>query len=309
MRREALPAVLTAITERPLGHWLAEVRSPAWRGGLTFADAYRRESRFGTRCAPAQVRWKVEVDFARKTTRERSALLTVESPAHGVEVLSERGLWPWAPGDADAPRWWCETCGSPVKVVEGVSREDREAFGAALTAAYQRAMVLPDGVEMKFVTGVDYARCPTCDNARSTNTPRSLAALVAVASLGAATLRRVAELVRELCAVTRGETGATLVWRVMTREALREHYQRETTTYARLEPHGRYLCKVFAHESFGPAAGHPPWPEASTYARSRTAAAWPALRALAVHEDGETPTGLHLVAADRERVVIAVEAL
>jgi hypothetical protein len=77
-----------------------------------------------------------------------------------------------------------------------------------------------------------------------------IAALVAVASRGPETLRRVAELVRELHAVTRGETGASLVWRVMTREALREHREWCLRTSALGMPAGQALVLIFGDEEW-----------------------------------------------------------
>lgn len=279
MSREGLAEVLTAITERPIGHWRAEMWSPAWRGGLTFVDTRHKPLRIMGQYVPGRVRWKVATDFARKTTSGRSALLTVESPAHGVERLYDATprLWPWAPGDVHAPWWWCDRCA-------------RQGWQSDAPVA-----------------------C-VCD--RSDDVPPSLADLVAVASLGAATLRRVAELVRELHAVTGGETGATLVWRVMTREALREHREWCLRTPALGRHAGQALVLIFGDEEWRRCEGRTAltsavWPEAFPHtdlpddrAERR---AYPILRALAVHEDG-TPTGLHLVAADRTRVVIAVEA-
>ena len=185
----------------------------------------------------------------------------LEGVGAAVEVLHERGLWPWAPGDVDAPRWWCEECETAIIEV---------CDGGALA------------------------------------TPPSLADLVAVASLGAETLRGVAELVRTLHAVTRGETGATLVWRVMTAKTLREHHIKRATAWidadVSMDPAMLFSMETTRQGDRWPEVLHP---RALPPAPRRW---WPILRALAVHEN-ETPTGLHLVAADRTRVVLAVEAL
>jgi hypothetical protein len=61
-------------------------------------------------------------------------------------------------------------------------------------------------------------------------------------------------------------------------------------------------------QSFG---GQPAWPNACPWpSLAQVDAAWPALRTLAVG-DGETPqpTGVHLVALDASRIVLAVEAI
>lgn len=186
-----------------------------------------------------------------------------------VEVLSERGLWPWAPGDTGAPWWWCDRCDGGRAASEAMAR------------------------------GVGRI-CGDCFNEATLDTPPSLSALVAVASLGAATLRRVAELVRELHAVTGGETGATLVWRVMTREAL-------AAEIAALARKGNGfdstsgIAEAFAVESVWNGT-RDRWGEECWFSDETVKRVYPALRALA-------DAGVHLVAADRERVVIAVEAL
>lgn len=196
------------------------------------------------------------------------------SPAAAVEVLSERGLWPWAPGDANAPRWFCEMC-----------QGTRLVGGGWVGTEYQDTDLCETcGREDLDATGGVTADGTTAD-------PPSLAALVAVASRGPETLRGVAELVRELRAVTRGETGATLVWRVMTQEALKEHHERRRSATVRRG--GEFLCATF---SACVLSGE--WAEAEDiYGTDHRP-----LHALA-------DCGVHIVAGDKTRVVIAVEAL
>lgn len=199
---------------------------------------------------------------------------TVESPAHGVKVLSERGLWPWTPGDANAPRWLCEEC---------------QGTGGR---RYPGTVETPDEWEWCDACGredLDATGGVTADG--TTADPPSLAALVTVALRGPETLRGVAELARELRAVTRGETGATLVWRVMTQEALKEHHERRRSATVRRG--GEFLCATF---SACVLSGE--WAEAEDiYGTDHRP-----LHALA-------DCGVHIVAGDKTRVVIAVEAL
>lgn len=57
------------------------------------------------------IRWRITptpalldvLRVVRDCVRESSAALR--------ETLTERGLWPWQPGDPTASRWWCEACG------------------------------------------------------------------------------------------------------------------------------------------------------------------------------------------------------
>lgn len=197
--RPALAEVLAAITDRPVGHWRAEIASPAFLGV--------------ERISSTGVRWSVRVDPFRSKKYPRHAplrstepayearrvgntLTRVEvSPAHtitpaeAVEALA--GLWPWEPGDERAPRWWCDGC-------EGTGL-------AAVDTARGRKVY----------------RCGECDIAGHTADPPTLAALVAVASLGAGRLARYVHLAGEIARAA-GCAGASVVWRPMTREAIEE---------------------------------------------------------------------------------------
>lgn len=137
------------------------------------------------------------------------------------------------------------------------------------------------------------------------DTPPSLPALVAVASLGAASLVTSVALAGELA------PGAVVVWRVMTRATIVRHHELMVR-----DGDGTSHAYVFSHEqerhrrpqAFG---GQPAWPDVSPWmSLPHVADRWSALRALAVGE-GPTPqpTGVHLVALDASRIVLAVEAI
>lgn len=149
--------------------------------------------------------------------------------------------------------------------------------------------------------------CPQCGERGErhvTAAPPSHAALVAVASLGVDTLARAEAIVAETW------PGRALVWRVMGTAEIREHHER-----CKLYSGGAATAlEAFSREQvaayyFGPELGgfggdcKPPWPaEPFTTDSAEVRRAWPALRALAA-------LGLHLVALDAGRVVLAVEAL
>lgn len=192
-QRPALAEVLAAITGRPVGHWRAEVASPAFLGV--------------ERISSRDVQWTVRVDPFRATTQTRRATLRSTEPAYearrigntltrvevapahtiapaeAVEALATARLWPWEPGD-DPTLWWCERC---------------EGIGLLCTTDGENVFDTP-------------CRCR--------GNPPTLAALVAVASLGAPQLARYVHLAGEIARAA-GCEGARVAWRVMGREALR----------------------------------------------------------------------------------------
>lgn len=201
---------------------------------------------------------------------------TVESPAEAVEVLATRGLWPWAPGDDASPRWWCERCegrGRLRMLFEGTAR-----LGVTYFDALPHASV-----------------CPVC---LGTADPPTLAALVAVASLGAPTLLRVEELARVLVG-----RAPRVVWLVMSREALARWSQvgdgRPVATAPQTIPQAACVARE-RWQSGDHWNGPSPWWLHD--APAGVAASWPAVRDLAAI--GVTP-----VALDGDRIVLAVEAL
>lgn len=97
--RPALAQVLATVTDRPVGHWIAELRSPAFRG------RWEIERYSGPRLC-----WHVETDFGRKTTARRSVPLTITDPAEALEAMVTRGVLPQSfAGDASRA-WWCAIC-------------------------------------------------------------------------------------------------------------------------------------------------------------------------------------------------------
>jgi hypothetical protein len=149
----------------------------------------------------------------------------------------------------------------------------------------------------------DFSPCDRCYRGDATNPP-SLPALVAVASLGASSLVTAAELAGVL------SPGSVVVWRVMTREALRNHHGKHSVAREVSLP------LVFSREMTPATSNDPrlvraPWPVACPFSgmfgtpdddRRGVHRAWPALRALAA-------LGVHLVALDASRIVLAVEAI
>lgn len=301
--RPALAEVLAAITTRPVGHWRAEVASPAFVGV--------------ERISPRGVQWTVRLDPHRATTQTRHAslrqtepayearrvgntLTRVEvapahtiTPAEAVEALATAELWPWEIGDERA-RWWCGVCGG-----SGALRYFTE-----------------HGPESDF--------CDTCaeDDAEATGgarktghtaDPPSHAFLVAVASLGAPMLRRVTHTLAREIARAAGCPDARVVWRVMSREAIEEHHnQTRAEWWRRTREYGGAIDPTMpqAFSTEMNVARPPFWTETRWHSQCAARRAWPALRTLAVG-DGETPqpTGVHLVALDATRIVLAVEAI
>lgn len=110
------------------------------------------------------------------------------------------------------------------------------------------------------------------------------------------------------------EPDAVVVWRAMTREALREHHSR----HAEWTSASPAAVAYSREESLMLSDPKLRWPELGGWPHGGVAVAraWPALRALAVTEvvapDGTrslVPTGVHLVGHEPGRVTLAVEAL
>ena len=114
-------------------------------------------------------------------------------------------------------------------------------------------------------------------NVRS-QTPPDISAVVAVSSLGVTTLATVAALVGEV------QPGAVVVWRVMSREALRDH------------------TEIAAHAAWGYVSETV---RASAHlARGDGASTFATRAVIALHE-----SDVRLLECGRERVVIGVEAV
>lgn len=220
------------------------------------------------------------------------------SPAEAVEALATARLWPWDPGD-DPTRWWCERCGGSGFMVCDWESGERDFCDRCAE-------------EDPEATGGFRALGHTAD-------PPSHAALVAVASLGAPMLVRYVALAGEIARAA-GCEGARVVWRVMGREALKDHDRRTAEKWNVIDASeisdaedvvglASVSHRVAAPQSLSEyLAG---WAsETAELLRENTKRSIPALRSLAVGDD-ETPrpTGVHLVALDVSRIVLAVEAI
>ena len=164
----------------------------------SFATTFRGDITLdaqGWRAGPLSGRWSV-------------------TPAEAVEVLATRGLWPWAPGDDAAPRWWCERC-------QGSGLDPRVRL-------YRK----PCAERCDWGTAAD---------------PPTLAALVAVASLGVDALRRAEGLALQLVG-----RSPRVVFRAVSRETLR------AWTEERVYRDGdASLAYVAAHEALGAPSTSP----------------------------------------------------
>lgn len=222
------------------------------------------------------------------------------SPAEAVEALATARLWPWEIGDERAPRWWCEEC---------------EGTGRAQEPGPPRGRVcLCCGVPADELAAAPRGIGHVAD-------PPSLAALVAVASLGRPLLQRITHTLVPWIARAAGCPDARVVWRVMGRESIGSHYDGLGVTTSN-RPRDLVMAAV-AREERRPTSNVPglwraPWPVDCPYSGAfgtpddhhGVHAAWPALRALAVGDEATPkPTGVHLVALDASRIVLAVEAI
>lgn len=198
--------------------------------------------------------------------------------AEAVEVLATRDLWPWAVGDDASPRWWCERCQGEGAVM--LPRIPRGADGVTPT----RCPCARDSTREEW----DRSMVEYVSDLRD---PPSLAALVAVASLGVDTLRRAEGLALQLVG-----RAPRIVWRVMSREALREWSMLGAGRTAGEGPATIAQAEWLRAKWAGPS----PW--WLTEAPADVAAAWPAVRDLMAL--GVTP-----VALDGDRITLAVEAI
>ena len=186
---------------------------------------------------------------------------THDSPAEAVEALATARLWPWEPGEG--PRWRCEAC-CGCGGMDGIG---------------------------------GYVDCDACASTGDSTAPPTLAALVAVASLGAPQLARYVHLAGEIArAVTYG--NARVVWRVMAREAIVAWAmdRRGKTCRSTADLVVAMAVEGFLSPSYLAIPHAMPWA--------------PALRSLAIGDEATPqPTGVHLVGLDASGIVLAVEAL
>lgn len=226
-----------------------------------------------TRFAPAGVEWQMATFIPWAPLRS----WRYPTPAEALAALVEAEALPASWCDpARAPRWWCAGCG-----VCGNNPRTRTS----------------DGFVVRDV-------CFACDDhGYDVDAPPSIPVLVAVASLGPDTLARAEAIVAETW------SGRALVWGVMAREALREHHAKVAgptpwpvsedpcTAYSREEVYR----SSWHHDPANHAGETLPWEgDEPLHCEGAAVGAWPALRAIAA-------AGLHLVALDAARVVLAVE--
>ena len=276
MRRDALAEVLAVMTSEPDALW--------WRMMTTDHE---------TRAVLAGIEWRIAGEWSplrlwRREPETQRSPLRMTTPAEAVEALATAGMWPWEIGAERAPRWWCYRC---------------EGGGSLNDGPGWPGLIL----------------CPACSTHSATDElrigttadPPSLAALVAVASLGRPLLQRITHTLVPWIARAAGCPDARVVWRVMSRDGLREHRDRQ-----RVRGSDEWLVDAFSTE-MGHAAdrnGESAWPRECPWPALRPThrvhRAWPALRTLAVG-DGATPqpTGVHLVGLSRDRITLAVEAI
>ncbi len=160
IERPALAQVLATVTDRPVGHWIAELHSPAFRAGWQVVETARK--------LPPRVWWQVEVDFGTKRTTPRAEPLAITDPAEALETLCQRGVLPVSFVGNVSRAWWCSVCNGRG---DGVWRDDVACSCAA---------------------GKDRRGC----GGRHWPQPRTIADLLAWASLGAETIARAEHLAR-----------------------------------------------------------------------------------------------------------------
>ena len=261
---DALAEVLGAMTEREASWWRSWLASPHLCGRVSIGDG--------------GASFCVRPDW-RRAGVTYELRWTHPTPAEAVEALHARGLWPWPPGDHGVPAWWCERCAG--------SGTDPEPSRMVLDCM----ACLP--------AGATYRRGPYSQG--HTTAPPSHVALVSVARLSAETLRAIEEIARVI-AQHAGCVGARVVWRVMSREALREHHVRICSDQAWRGGSPTLPEVVSVEEAIRIDGGAWPWHAAEDWSDSTARAAWPALRDLAA-------LGVHLIAIDERRVVLAVEEI
>ena len=184
------------------------------------------------------------------------------SPVEAVEALATARMWPWEPGEG--PRWRCEAC-CGCGGMDGIG---------------------------------GYVDCDACASTGDSTAPPTLAALVAVASLGAPQLARYVHVAGEIARAA-GCTGAVVVWRVMTREALRKHCD---AAHPRGDE-GFSPVTFFAHQVRWEMRGlKVDFEKGEGFGRAIIEATWPMLRDLHAGD-------VHLVELDASRIVLAVEAI
>lgn len=127
VERPALAATLAALTDRPIGHWIAELRSPEWPWKLEFGPNGVKLLLFDDACRNVVTpRWRFWSTVpASKAVLGRNADGTVryaETPAHlltpdeGTDALITRSVLPLDFADDPARAFACGECGGSGQV-------------------------------------------------------------------------------------------------------------------------------------------------------------------------------------------------
>jgi hypothetical protein len=134
MTRDALADVLAALTaDADVAWWRTALADHAGRRGRFSSDGVLFE-------AHPLVRAMTGFDWLIVSTWR------VTDPDAAIEVLRERGLWPWDPCDVHAPGWWCKYRESNHVVADVVAVA---ALGCeTIKAAIELAGVLAPGYEV-----------------------------------------------------------------------------------------------------------------------------------------------------------------
>jgi hypothetical protein len=246
--------------------------------------------------------------------------LRTDSTAEAVEALATVGLWPWEIGDERAPRWWCERCEGVGFIPQSQGRGAARRCAACLDTSCVRCGGRGFTVRGDAASGwdADAVLCAQCNGRPPIGhvaDPPSHAALVAVASLGRPLLLRITHALAPEIARAAGCPDARVVWRVMGREDLRRRADQSSRAWLDQGPNdlsdasdmvgvtARIADALNDSEPRSVADSFVFWSTGEPSAlREATAEALPAICGLAT-------CGVHLVALDASRIVLAVEAI
>lgn len=266
IERPALAAVLARLTGKPPERF-TNVKDVGEHGVVTRPN-YRR------------IPWaKMPPVFEARRVGGRLVRVQVQAARamRGGDALAElydAGLYPWSPGDGNAPKWWCEAC-----VDSGWQPGFRNKKPCECVSAPRFGNTV-DTIEFE--------------------------SIVAVASLGSERLLRYVALCDE---IVRGT--AMVKWRVRLRDQIEMRHrdksasvaERITTAVAREETYRNQMRRAKPNLIVGPWCEEPfdgDGPE--------VCAAWPMLREIHEHDD-YAPTGVHLIEINGRCATLAVEAV
>lgn len=127
VERPALAATLAALTDRPRGHWIAELRSPAWRGTMelgpqgvrvvlyddAFRNTHRGVMRFWSIVPASRAVLGRGPDGSVRYDERRAHVLT---PDEGLDALIVRSVLPLDFTDDPGRAFACPTCAGSGQV-------------------------------------------------------------------------------------------------------------------------------------------------------------------------------------------------